>query len=347
MVRGMFGSELEEQGLDYFGIIEKDVKPMMEQMMKSFNIENDDDCGTTLSMVNSIFLSDQFTLLESYHSLVNQTFNAKVDSCDFVNNQEGEIAKINKFVSDFTKGMIQNIVDCNFIQKTTRIVSLNGIYFAAQWKDQFDPSETKKKPFFTCDGSDSVSIEMMIKKDTRVLYGNDDPDEDENPQYHWIKLPYRSEHSMIIIMPMDKTEENDVFDKWIVEKLERMYYFSTESITMDRLSLPKMKIKEKVNLNDVFKSEPFNMKSMFSENANFERMIQNDHLPITDIFHECVIEINEEGTKASAITIKGRGKSAKSKFYFDVNRPFVMLITENCTQQVLFISKINNLSSSE
>lgn len=60
------------------------------------------------------------------------------------------------------------------------------------------------------------------------------------------------------------------------------------------------------------------------------------------VSHTVVIEVNEKGTEAAAVTGSDIVSSGPSDD-FKVNRPFIYIIDEASTGTILFIGKINKI----
>lgn len=58
-------------------------------------------------------------------------------------------------------------------------------------------------------------------------------------------------------------------------------------------------------------------------------------MDLGDAIHQANIEIDEEGTKAAAVTAISKYRSACS-FQFNCNRPFMFLISDKKSRDVLF-----------
>ncbi len=72
-------------------------------------------------------------------------------------------------------------------------------------------------------------------------------------------------------------------------------------------------------------------------------------LQISSVMHKAIVEVNEEGTEAAAVTavMLGRGVSRPSKrFTLIADRPFFMAIRDNGTGAVLFTGIIWNPTQS-
>ena len=56
-------------------------------------------------------------------------------------------AKINKDVSEATKGLIKKIITPDSITVDTALILINAIYFKGDWQEKFDKSKTKPMKF--------------------------------------------------------------------------------------------------------------------------------------------------------------------------------------------------------
>ena len=75
----------------------------------------------------------------------------------------------------------------------------------------------------------------------------------------------------------------------------------------------------------------------FSRMADLEALGKN--LYIGEVLHKAVVEVNEEGTEAAAVTSIGiRATSLPPQFV--ANRPFFFVIRDDETQTVLFIGTV-------
>jgi serpin B len=86
-----------------------------------------------------------------------------------------------------------------------------------------------------------------------------------------------------------------------------------------------------VTLNNTLKA--MGMEIAFSSGADFSGM--GPSLLISEVRHKAVVEVNEEGTEAAAVTIVAMKTSASLPFL--VNRPFFFAIYDNTTKTILFM----------
>lgn len=75
--------------------------------------------------------------------------------------------------------------------------------------------------------------------------------------------------------------------------------------------------------------------------ADFSGMTGKHDLFIADIVHQAFVEVNEEGTEATATTavLMTRG-SAEPIPVFQVDHPFMFLVRENQTGSILFLGRV-------
>jgi serpin B len=80
----------------------------------------------------------------------------------------------------------------------------------------------------------------------------------------------------------------------------------------------------------------------FSPAADLSGISTKEKLYIDAVLHKAVIDVNEQGTKAAAVTI-GVVKTSMPltpPFSFVADRPFAYCIVDNATQMPLFIGKL-------
>jgi hypothetical protein len=104
--------------------------------------------------------------------------------------------------------------------------------------------------------------------------------------------------------------------------------------------LPRFKTSQEIKLVDILKS--MGMLSAFNEQSDFSGMdgrTGGDGLFICDAIHSAVVEVNEAGTEAAAVTlihVKTKGMIES----FNANHPFLFLIREKGSGSMLFLGRI-------
>lgn len=90
-------------------------------------------------------------------------FAENIETLDFVNETEPSRKKINDFVSDVTRGNIQDILVPGSITESTKLVLANAAYFKGQWASKFSPENTKPRIFYDF-GKTPVYVDMMHQR---------------------------------------------------------------------------------------------------------------------------------------------------------------------------------------
>ncbi|MEA1987011.1 MAG: serpin family protein, partial [Candidatus Marinimicrobia bacterium] len=90
------------------------------------------------------------------------------------------------------------------------------------------------------------------------------------------------------------------------------------------------------------------MKQAFTMQADFTGINKNkrETLMISDVLHKAYIDVTEKGTEASAVTaVTMKLTSApptEKPIIFRADHPFIFIIWDNETKQILFIGKFTN-----
>ncbi|MCP5020822.1 MAG: hypothetical protein GY930_03505 [bacterium] len=84
-----------------------------------------------------------------------------VSPCDFQNNANAEGARINRWITERTNGLITDLLPPGSLTEATRMVLVNAIHIKALWKEPFDPNDTSRWEFTLGDGTEIYSHAMF------------------------------------------------------------------------------------------------------------------------------------------------------------------------------------------
>lgn len=162
----------------------------------------------------------------------------------------------------------------------------------------------------------------------------------------FIELPYGQDNrfSMLLIQPYSSL--NTVFDnlrKYDVATIHAALTQHQHQNEEDEISVvvtvPRFKIDSDLDLRTVF--EFLGATDVFNQaNANLTKM-SHQELHVSHVFHKAIIEVDEVGTVAAAVTVAELNfRITAQEFLF--NKPFGFLITDRSTNALLFGGQIRN-----
>ena len=104
------------------------------------------------------------------------------------------------------------------------------------------------------------------------------------------------------------------------------------------LKLPKFKIEYEIELEKTFQA--LGVKDIFSKSANFEE-ITDAPINVDKIIHKAVVEVQEEGAEAAAVTaIVMESRSKKRRKIIEFDRPFLFIIQDVNHKIPIFMGRI-------
>ena len=290
----------------------------------------------TLTIANSLWAhsaNQDFAFLPDFLQRNTQFFSAEITELDL--QDPGTPAEINQWVDTQTKGEIKKIIQK--IDKETGLLLLNAIYFKGEWQTEFNPSRTEDETFYLATGEEK-SIPMMRKVGYYPCYHGEN--------FQAVSLPYGDGRiSMYIFLPARKSNLNTFLDDLNAESWENwVSQLYREEVY---IQIPKFNLAYDITLNNPLKS--LGMEIAFDrKRADFRRMAYSptDKPLLTwiqKVSQKAVVEVNEEGTVAAAVTGVGIGIlpiSAPPLFIAD--RPFFFAIRDNQTKTVLFMGIVGD-----
>ncbi len=302
-----------------------------------YNEINKKDKKYKLHTANALWAQKDYPFLEEYFKIVEEYYKGKVTNLDFEKDPESARATINNWVEDQTNNKIKNLIPSGLLNTLTRLVLTNAIYFKGEWVKQFNKDETQEQNF-RVSPDDIVKVQMMQRTDDKSIFNYS-----ENNKLQILEMPYSGEElSMLILLPKDddlKGLENSLtvkqLSKWRKDlKEQRVNIF-----------LPRFKFETKYFLADTLKE--MGMPTAFSPAADFSGMTGKKDLFISQVIHQAFVEVNEEGTEAAAATavIMEKGLSVSHRMsVFKADHPFIFLIQEKATGNILFFGRVTNPS---
>ncbi len=291
----------------------------------------DMDKKVALSIANSIWFHDVFTLKNGFADMVETYYDGTIEGLNF--DDPGTKDIINQWVAGKTQDKIQNLI--SQIKDSDVMMLVNAIYFKAAWQYEFDKDQTREASF-TLENGNEVNVSMMFTEEAKVSRF-------KHELFQLVEIPYgNGQFNMVILLPNEGKSTRNVMEVLNNQNLKG-WLAEADTLTPE-LYLPKFKMKFKMNL-----KEPLTDMGMglpFSEEAEFHGFFNENvgHKLFMDrVIHQSFIEVSEEGTEAAAATAVAIGlESINLDNIIRIDRPFIFLIRENHTGAVLFAGKMMN-----
>ncbi|MCT1576835.1 serpin family protein [Oceanobacillus kimchii] len=295
-------------------------------------VSNHDD--VELNILNSIWLRPKFTFLEDFEQQVTESYNPELGP---LTTKE----PMNEWVSEKTNGKITNLIEK--VDEDHVAFLLNATYFNGNWKYPFDENNTDNDSF-NLDESSITEVPFM-SLDEKLFYW-------ENDEFQLVALPYGEEGNiqMEVFLPNESIRLQEFVNKLTLEDWQNWRESMQE--TVGSLKMPKFSLEYESELQDFFQA--LGMEKAFDQNiADFSNMIDpaqlRGNLYISKIMHKTFLEVDERGTEAAGATsVEMKEESAivsPAPFQMEINRPFLLTISDNETDTILFMGMIHEPTS--
>lgn len=285
--------------------------------------------GVKLAIANSLWSAlGRVELLPDFVERCHQVFEAEAATLDFSKTKE-TLEIINGWVNEKTFGKIEEIATANDLGGI--LILLNAIYFKGSWSEPFSEDWTDTRKFHFVDGTVEL-IPTMIRTGEYACFMDE--------RIRGIRLPYGDEErfATIILVPCGERTVADLAAQMNTKSWSG--WLAQLSPTEIELFLPRFKIEDEWELNSPL--EKLGMASAFNDASGFQRMLHGETV-ISKAIHKTVMEVNEEGTVAAAVTMISMSRSisfAPRPPMFKVDRPFVVAIHDAATDSILFLGQV-------
>lgn len=286
-----------------------------------------DDPQVQITTANALWANQGVTFAPDFLQRARQSYGAEAATLNFSDPAAAET--INGWVREKTKEKIKTLFDAAELAKATSVLA-NAVYFKGKWTNAFDKKNTRDGAFTLADGTKKTLPMMSRTGDYRILRG-------EN--FEAIRLPFgKGAVHMVVLLPEPSTDLKTFVAGVTTEKWEGWMTALAKTPAGGMVfTLPRFKVEYKAELNAPLGD--LGMASAFASGADFSPMgLSGDHLGL--VRHKAVMEVNEEGAEAAAVTGGITVVSVPPSFTAD--RPFLCAIRDEKTGTNLFLGAITN-----
>ncbi|XP_076353213.1 intracellular coagulation inhibitor 1-like isoform X2 [Tachypleus tridentatus] len=317
----VIGEKLGFEGTDFVG---KDVHETFKELAVLL-------ADNSLYVANGVFPQSGMKILDSYRIKLGQYYDGKLTELDFANDLDEATNYINQWVSQKTRNKIPELFSGNSLGGAIMVI-LNVIYFKESWAFKFNPINTIPATFVNLNGQE-VIVPMMTQK-AKFLYGFN-----SDLMIHVLDIPYTgNKTSMLLVLAEDNVDLSLVERRLNPEFLNRLSKELED--TLVHLFLPRFKLSLKYEDNELKRAlSAMGLREFFS--LDYSGIGEDRGLTLSDIVHKAVLEVNEEGTEAAAVS----GAVFRGVPIVRVNHPFLFFIRDRRTGLVLFMGRVNNMPS--
>src|SRR5215813_5844445 len=281
-----------------------------------------------LAIANSIWARRGMRFNEDFLARNRRFYGAEFSTLNFSDPKSTET--INKWVNTNTKGKIDKIIDQIDAQQVMFLI--NAVYFKGQWRKRFEKSRTQTQPFHLL-GDQQKQVPMMSQSGNYLYFRGD--------KFQAVSLPYGAGGASLYLFLPDPGSSLDDFlkglslQKW--EEWEKNFHDAPGDV-----KLPRFKPDYESTLNQALSN--LGMDVAFTPRADFSGMRAERDLFISEVKHKAIVEVNEEGTEAAAVTSVGLTSFGiahlPQRFTFIADRPVLMAIRDAQTGAILFMGAV-------
>ena len=302
---------------------------------------DDDRRSHRLNIASAIFTQHDQDPLIAFVKLLETHYAAQPHLVDFVSQPATARKVINDWAAEKTRDKISEVVAPEEVSSQSRLVLASAVYFKGQWEQAFDPSRTKPAAFYLS-ADDKLDAPMMHQNQKFAFVQVDGA--------RVLIMPYRGDElSMALVLP-DKNDGLGAIEEQLdVAVLTRWLDSAAKNVVRLPVSIPKFKFDDSHDLEAAFKR--LGMLTVFDPTAaDFSRIDgvrptaanAGDRLFVDRIRQRAMIDVNEEGTEAAAVTTTTTetSKASRDAPSFRADHPFLFLIRENSTGLILFLGRV-------
>ncbi len=294
-----------------------------------------------LTTANRLFVQAGYGIRPQYLAVLKDGYDSSLEALDLAGQPDSAAAAINDWIAAQTERRIHDVIMPGAINKATRLLLVNAIYFKAPWISAFNESLTVAESFHLANGQ-CVDVPTM-RRTGDYGYARHDG-------YTVLSLPYarRAVH-LVIVLPDQAGGLASVEARLTAGLIANCSDLPDREVA---IHLPRFRIEPPVMAFGE-QLQALGMHCAFDRprgSANFERMAPRhgqDYLAISEVFQKTFLKLDEHGTEAAAATGSAQPGCAPPQekpppVEVKVDRPFFFAIQHRESGTCLFMGRVTD-----
>ena len=310
------------------GFNEKDLNEAAAEMLDRLTLGGGK--ANPLRIANAIFVDKKVTLRQDFKKTFADSYRGIAQTVDFASPSAVKI--VNDWASKNTDGLIKNIIQ-EFAPDAVAAIA-NAIYFSDRWEREFKADQTEKDTFHGVDGD--TEAQFMLREGNSQIYYEDN-------ELQAMPLSFQTGGGLYVLLPRNG-DANALLSSMDPAYFERIQNGAAPAT--GKLLLPRFKIDSGgMKLIDVLAA--LGVPLVDPRLAPLTGLIEESPVYISDAVQKAVIEVDEKGTTATAVTVMTmRAASTMPQptkpFSMVCDKPFAFVLYGS-GGQILFTGVVNQI----
>ena len=293
--------------------------------------------GIELTLADSVWLDEALEAAQAWTEQIEGEYQGEIYHTDLDTRKAME--DINAWAEEKTQGLVKEFLNTPMAEEA-RLCLLNALYLKADWQSSFDGYATRENIWYREDGTEK-QVDTMHKR------GDFDYVADEGMD--GVILPFQGEELVFLALrPRQGQTVRELYGQLTPERLSGLITGREERLM--NVALPKFTVSCDREITDAL--QRLGVERAFVPGlADFSGIgadVNGLPLSISLVRQKAVLELNEEGVKAGAVTqvemLAGSGMPAEEAIEMTLDHPFVYLILDLESQVPLFVGILDDPS---
>ncbi|CAM0908105.1 unnamed protein product [Alopecurus aequalis] len=316
--------------------------------------DQSDAGGPRVSFACGVWHDRTLPLRAAFRDAAARSYKAVTRAVNFHQKPEEARKQINAWVAASTNDLIPSILGPGALTPLTDLVLANAIYFKGRWEEPFHKKHTKDDKFHCLDGT-HVDVPFMRGFGSQLVACHDGFKVLQLRYEQGRPLPAQPTpvYSMCVFLPDARDGLWRLTDKIASSNTDFLQkHLPKSTLDVGDFRLPKFKLSFGMDMTDLLRQS--GLKEVFDlGKADLSDMVPEEEgavgrrrLALQQVIHKAIIEVNEEGTEAAAVTaVTTEGCSRYSPpppppVDFVADHPFAFFVIEEVSGVILFAGHV-------